>query len=320
MTFSSFSPDISVVIPVYGCEKILYSLYERLYLVFHELDVSYEIILVHDGATAKSWRIIAELSETDKRVRGIKLSRNYGQHYAITAGVDYCLGNWLVVMDCDLQDKPEEIFKFWKKAQEGFDIVIGRRHDRHDSLMKRTGSKLFYKFFGYMTDQKTDAAQSNYGIYSRKVVEELKRLPEYSRCFPLLIRWLGFDTVAVDIEHSQRAEGESTYTLGRLISLAVDVIVSYSNKPLKLFIQAGFLISLISTCFALGLILRFFIFAQPVQGWTSVMVSIFFLSGINLLGLGVLGVYIGRIFNQVKGRPLYVIDQITPLQEQTEAP
>lgn len=307
-------PDISVVIPVYGCEQILYPLHQRIHTVLTSLQVTFEIVLIHDGASKESWQIITELSDTNANVHGIKLSRNYGQHYAITAGIDFCRGKWLVVMDCDLQDRPEEIANFWVKAQEGYDIVIGRRINRQDSFMKRLGSKLFHKFFGYMTDQKTDAAQANFGIYSRKVVEQLKRLSEHSRCFPLLIRWLGFRTATINIEHNHRTEGNTTYTFGRLVSLAIDVIVSYSNKPLKLFIQTGFIISFISTCFALGLVVRYFIYDQPVQGWTSVMVSIFFLSGLNLLGMGVLGVYIGRIFNQVKGRPLYIIDTITTQQ------
>lgn len=308
---TNIHPEISIVVPVYGCEAVLYPLHERLCNVLAELKISsFEIILIHDGASNESWQIISQLSDSDTRVVGIKLSRNYGQHYAITAGIDYCRGKWLVVMDCDLQDRPEEIANFWVKAQEGYDIVVGRRLERQDYFVKRIGSKLFHKIFGYMTDQESDATQANFGIYSRKVVDQLKSLPEHSRCFPLLIRWLGFQTATIDIEHDYRAEGKSTYTFRRLISLAVDVIVSYSNKPLKMFIKAGFIISIISTCFAIALIVRFFIYNQPVQGWTSVMVSLYFLSGLNLLGMGTLGVYIGRIFNQVKGRPLYVIDEI----------
>ena len=213
-------------------------------------------------------------------------------------------------MDCDLQDRPEEIVKFWQKAQEGFEIVVGRRIERQDSWLKRWGSQTFHRVFGYMTDQKSDTTQSNYGIYSRKVIEHIKSLPEYSRCFPLLIRWVGFTTATIDIEHDTRIEGKTSYNLRKLFSLAIDVIVSYSNKPLKLFINSGFIISAISTLFALGLVIRYFIYDKQVQGWTSVMVSLFFLSGINLLGIGILGVYIGRIFNQVKGRPLYIVEKI----------
>lgn len=316
---TSSPPDISVVVPVYGCEKVLFALQERLREVMLSLQVSFETIYVHDGASERSWEIIEELVKTTPSVVGVRLSRNYGQHYAITAGIDCCKGNWLIVMDCDLQDRPEEITKFWVLANKGFDIVVGRRRIRQDSYLKRLSSRLFHKMFRYMTEQESDAAQANFGIYSRKVIEHLKSLPEYSRCFPLLVRWLGFTSTTIDVEHDARLEGKTTYNLGRLMTLAIDAIVSYSNKPLKLFINIGFTISFVSTCFATALFFRYFMYDQPVQGWTSVMVSLFFLSGVNLLGLGTLGLYIGRIFNQVKGRPLYVIDEIVRKKPDTSS-
>lgn len=307
---SSSPPTISIVVPVYGCDDVLRLLHERLCVALETVVPSFELILVDDCGPGRAWQVISELCRQDPRVLGIRLSRNHGQHYAITAGVDYCRGDWLVVMDCDLQDRPEEIPRFWDKAREGYDVVVGRRMERQDSWAKRVGSRLFHRVFSYMTDQESDATQANFGIYSRKVVEQLKRLPEHSRCFPLLVRWLGFRAATIDIRHDKRAAGKTSYTLRRLLSLAVDIIVSYSNKPLKLFIQGGFFMALAAFLYGIALVLRYFMYGRAVQGWTSVMVSLYFLSGLLLLGMGTLGVYIGRIFNQVKGRPLYVVDQI----------
>lgn len=303
-------PVISVVVPVYGCDQVLYLLYERLKDVLGECDLSFELILVDDCGPGRAWEVITDLCTRDAHVIGIRLSRNHGQHNAITAGIDYCTGDWLVVMDCDLQDRPEEIPRFLRKALVGYDVVVGRRQERQDNWLKRIGSRVFHGFFAYLTDQPSDSAQSNFGIYSRKVVEELKRLTEYSRCFPLFVRWLGFETATIDIKHDKRAEGKSSYNLKRLVSLAVDITVSYSNKPLRIFIQTGFLMSFSAFFYGLWLISRYFVFDQIVQGWTSVMVSLYFLSGLLLLGMGTLGIYIGRIFNQVKARPLYVVDMV----------
>lgn len=303
-------PTISIVVPVYGCDEVLRKLHRRLCVVLEGLAASFEIILVDDCGPGNAWQVISDLCAQDTRVFGIRLSRNYGQHYAITAGIDYCRGSWLVVMDCDLQDRPEEISLFWHKAQEGYDVVVGRRVKRQDSWLKRMGSRIFHDVLSYMTDQRSDSAQANFGIYSRKVIDQLKRLSEYSRAFPLLVKWVGFNSTTIDIQHDERAEGKTTYTLQKLISLAVDIIISYSNKPLNMFVQTGFVMSLVAFGCGAVLVGRFFVYDRAVQGWTSVMVSMYFLSGLLLLGMGVLGVYVGRIFNQVKGRPLYVVDEI----------
>jgi len=306
-------PDISIVVPVYGCDGTLVRLYERVSTVLHSIPASFELIFVDDDGPGDPWKIIDQMAQMDHRVIGIKLSRNFGQHYAITAGVDFSRGSWLVVMDCDLQDRPEEIPCFWKKAQEGWDIVIGRRIERQDSFFKQLTSRSFHKLFGYMTEQTSDATQANFGIYSRKVVDEFKRLPEHSRAFPLLIRWLGFKSTTIEIQHDERTSGKSAYNFKRMLSLATDAIVSYSNKPLKIFVQLGFLFSLSALIYGIWLVIRYFFFDYIVPGWTSVMVSLYFIFGVLLFGMGILGIYIGRIFNQVKGRPLYIVRDITKL-------
>lgn len=312
-------PDISIVVPVYGSDSILVKLYERVVAAVARIPASFELIFVDDCGPGHPWELINEMAQRDPRVIGLKLSRNFGQHSAIMAGVDLTRGNWLVIMDCDLQDPPEEIPRLWVKAQEGHDAVIGCRVERQDGLLKRLSSRAFHGFFDYMTDQESDAAQANFGIYSRKVVDVVKTLPEQPRVFLLLVRWAGFEVTPIDIAHDKRTEGKSSYNLGRKLSLATNTIVSYSNKPLKMCVQCGFFMAFTAFCYGAWLLIRYFLFDYTPAGWTSVMVSLYFLSGILLFGMGVLGVYIGRIFNQVKQRPLYIVKHQTPVSAKDDS-
>ena len=305
------NPYISVVIPVYGCCDSLNNLYGRLNRVLEHISTNYEIILINDESPDDAWENIKALSQKDSRVKGINLSRNFGQHQAITAGLDFSNGNWTVVMDCDLQDQPEEIIKLHTKAKEGFDIVFGKRKHRNDSYFKIFGSKLFYKIYNYFTESAMDNSVANFSIISSKVVKQLQLLKEQNRSYPLFVNWVGFKKAYIDIEHSKRDQGKSSYTLQKLINLAIDSIVSQSNKPLKLSIKFGFSISLLSIIYALWLIVRYFIFSIPVEGWTSVMVSIYFIGGLLFANMGVLGLYIGKIFDETKDRPLYIVQETT---------
>ncbi len=306
-------PDISVVVPVYGSDNTLVRLYERVAAAVAQIPASFELIFVDDCGPGNPWNLIEDMAQNDPRVKGLKLSRNFGQHSAIMAGIDAALGKWLVIMDCDLQDRPEEIPRLWQKAQEGHDAVIGCRVDRQDGLFKRLSSRAFHWFFDYMTEQKSDASQANFGIYSRKVVDIVKVLPEQPRLFLLMVRWAGFEVIPLEIEHHRRSEGKSSYSFSRKLSLAANIVVSYSNKPLKMCVQFGFFMAFTALCFGVWLFLRYFLFDHIPTGWTSVMVSLYFLSGILLFGIGVLGVYIGRIFNQVKERPFYIVKDRTPV-------
>jgi len=306
-------PDISIVVPVYGSDGTLVPLYERVAAATARIPASFELIFVDDRGPGNPWEIISKLAQSDPRIIGLRLSRNFGQHSAIMAGVNLARGRWLIIMDCDLQDRPEEIPSLWAEAQKGHDVVVGRRVERMDGLLKRLSSRAFFWLLDYMTDQKSDATQSSFGIYSRKVVTAVMKMSEQPQIFPLLVRWVGFEVTPIDIEHGKRIEGKSSYTFKRKLSLAMDTIVSYSNKPLKMCVQFGFLMALVAFCYGAWLFVRYFLFDYTPAGWTSVMVSLFFLSGILLFGMGILGIYIGRIFNQVKGRPLYVIYDRTPV-------
>lgn len=303
--------EISIVTPVYGCCKSINRLYERLNKTLSIITGDFEIIMVNDSSPDNAWDAIKELAKKDNRVKGINLSRNFGQHKAITAGLDYAKGDWVVVMDCDLQDQPEEIIKLYNKALEGYDIVFGRRAERKDSFLKKLSSTLFYKVYDYFTESKIDNTIANFSIISKKVLDNLNKLKEQNRSYPLFVNWVGFNRTEINIEHSSREEGKSSYTFTKLINLAIDSIVSQSNKPLKLSIKFGFIVSFLSLLYGTWLVLRYFIFSIPVEGWTSVMVSIYFIGGLLFANMGILGLYIGKIFDETKNRPIYIVQETT---------
>lgn len=304
-------PLISVVIPIYGCKSCLEELCSRIKTTITSIPANYEIILINDASPDHAWDTIKRLSANDQHIKGINLSRNFGQHHAITAGLDHTKGDWIVVMDCDLQDKPEEIMNLYEKTIEGYEVVFANRVFRQDNWLKCTSSKFFYKLYDYLADRTSDHTIANFSISSRKVVEGFRQMREQNRFFPQFIKWMGFPTASVRVEHNKRKEGKSSYNIKKLVTLGTDVIISQSNKPLRLSIQFGFIISLVSFIYGLYLMFRYFFLFQPVAGWTSVMVSIYFIGGLIFFNFGILGLYIGKVFNETKGRPLYLIEDIT---------
>lgn len=302
---------ISAVIPVYGNDLVLDELCIRLKKALSSITNKFEILLVNDASPDNAWQKITLLVQKDKRIKGINLSRNFGQHHAITAGLDYVSGDWVVVLDCDLQDKPEEIIKFYKKAQEGYDVVVGRRVNRKDNIFIKLTSKLFYAVFNYLTEQQLDNRVANFGIYSKKVINAVRNYREKDRSFGLLVILVGFSRVVIDIEHGFRVRGKSSYTFNKRVNLAIDHVLSHSNKPLKLSIKLGFFISFVSFLYTILLVIKYFSFAEPVSGWTSIMVSIYFLSGLLISVIGIVGLYVGKIYSEIKNRPLYIVDDTT---------
>jgi len=300
---------ISVVIPVYNCAEFLYELYGRLVNTLDQIDRNFEIIMVNDASPQNDWEIIKELANKDPRVKGLNLSRNFGQHYAITAGLDCTNGDWVIVMDGDLQDPPEEITKLYIGAQQGFDVIFGRRSMRQDSMGKKLMSKSFHMLFDYFADTKTDDRVANYSMCSSEVIRSFRLMKEHNRSYPDFIRWMGYKVIYVDIEHSQRLVGETSYSISKRIQLANQIIVALSNKPLRLSIGFGFIMSIISLICGLVLTGRYLFLAKPPEGWTSVMVSIYFIGGLLFLNLGVVGLYIGRVYDETKNRPIYLIKE-----------
>ncbi|MDH0626912.1 glycosyltransferase family 2 protein [Pseudomonas mosselii] len=311
MPLQTAEPLLSVVIPVYKAEQSLDELYRRLKASLETISLDFEILLVEDCGGDRSWEIIERLAASDPRVRGIQLSRNFGQHYGITAGLDSCRGQWVVVMDCDLQDRPEEIPRLYTKAQEGFDIVLALRGKRRDAPLKRLTSWLFYKMFSYLADFDYDGDSGNFRIISRKVVDNLCQMREQLRFFGALVHWMGFNTTGIAVEHAERPHGESTYTFSKLWDLAMETIIAYSDKPLRLAVKLGFSMALLSFLYGAYLLTTTLLHGAVVPGWTSLMVSLFFIGGVIISIQGVVGIYIGKTFDETKKRPLYIVRQKT---------
>lgn len=304
------SPFISIVSPVYKAENIIPLLVSEVKKEIVKITDNYEIILVEDGSSDKSWEAILSEAKKDKKIKAIKLSRNFGQHYAITAGTDHALGEWVVVMDCDLQDKPSEIKKLFDKASEGFDIVLARRALRKDNFHKRFFSKSFYKVLSYLTGTKQDPAIANFGIYHSKAISAIKTMREPIRYFPTMINWVGFSKTSINVEHANREIGKTSYNYRRLFRLAKDIVIANSDKPIYAFAALGFLISIVSFIFGAINVFQYFSGKIKVPGYTSLIISIWFLGGIIIMILGVIGIYLGKTFEAVKNRPIYIIDKI----------
>ena len=301
------STKISVVSPVYRGENMVSELVRRNVDALSGMGVDYEIILVNDASPDNSWAAIEQECKTNPKVKGLNLSRNFGQHYAITAGLRYTTGDWVIVMDCDLQDRPEEIPNLYAKAQDGYDIVLARRVNRQDKWMKRLSSRLYHRMNDWLSGMKTDVAVANYGIYKKCVIDEFNKMPEYARSFGSLIPYLGFKSTAINVEHAERAEGKSTYNFRRLLKLSFDIIVSNSNKPLRMAVGLGFGMSMLSFVLAAYNIFARLVGIIQVEGYTTTVFSVWFVGGLLLFVMGILGLYIGKIFDQVKGRQLYIV-------------
>lgn len=300
---------LSVISPVYKARGCIVPLYERLTQVLNTMEAvsDYEIILVEDCGDDGSWEIIEDLAHKDRRIIAVQLSRNFGQHHCITAGLDLSTGDWMVVMDCDLQDRPEDIPAMLDKADEGFDVVCARKEKRKHSLWRNISSKIFHFLFEWLSGVSYEPRIGNFRIINRNVTDAYRSMRENFRSFASQIEWLGFSTGYIDVQHAKRPAGKSSYTTSKLLSLAVEAIISYSNKPLKFSIWLGFILFIISLCYSIYLILRKIIWSIPVEGWASLMVSIWILGGLIIANLGILGIYVGKIYDETKQRPIYAI-------------
>jgi glycosyltransferase involved in cell wall biosynthesis len=307
----SSKPLISVVIPVYKAEHILDELYRRLRTALETITPSFEIVLVEDCGGDKSWEVIERLAQADPRVVGLQFSRNFGQHYGITAGLDYCSGAWVVVMDCDLQDSPEEIPALYAKAQEGYDVVLALRGERRDPPLKRFASWLFYRLFSYLADIEFNGDSGNFRIMSRAVVRNFTRMREQLRFFGGHVQWMGFPTTGIQVQHHERFEGKSTYTFAKLWKLAADTIIAYSDKPLRMAARSGLAMAVVSLGFGSYIFGRALFQGSPIPGWSSLIVSLYFIGGLIIGILGILGIYLGKAFDESKKRPLYIVRRAT---------
>lgn len=292
-------------------EHVLQELCERVEMTLKPFGKHFELILVEDASPDGSWTEIEKLSLKYDFVKGIKLSRNFGQHYAITAGLDHSKGEWVIVMDCDLQDKPEEIPNLYMKALEGFDVVLALRENRKDGFFKKLSSKVFYRTLAWLTGSKQDERIANFGIYHRNVINEIIGMRESIRFFPTMVKWVGFRQTNIAVEHDANGDRKSSYSLGKLLDLGLDIMLAYSDKPVRITVKLGFIIAFSGFLFAIFTLYKYLTGTIIVAGYASLIISIWVLTGIVLITLGMVGLYVGKTFEGVKGRPIYIIEKKT---------
>lgn len=309
---SRISPTVSIVSPVYGCQGCLEDLLDRIAAALAPRGQTFEVILVDDASPDGAWARIVELATTRPWLHGIRLTRNFGQHHAIAAGLEHALGSVIVLMDCDLQDLPEEIPLLLDALHGETEVVLGQRVDRQDHALKRLGSWTFYRLLGWLTETPYDHTTANFGAYSRKVVDTINRMPEADRFFPLLVRWTGYRTALVAVAHGQRGEGRSGYSFRALLRLATNVALSFSDKPLRLVIKLGMAFAAFALCFVCYSVYRYVIGDVQVAGFTSIVASIWLLGSVILCSTGIVGLYIGRLYSNAKQRPHYVVSEQFP--------
>lgn len=300
---------ISIVSPVYRAEKILPLLVKEINAVMFKIQHNYEIILVDDRSPDNSWEVMKELASHHKNLNIYRLSRNFGQHATIMAGLSRAKGEWVVVMDCDMQDQPKEIEKLFAKTEEGYEVVLARRRERQDKATKKLGSRIFYKVFNYLAGIEINREVANFGIYKKKVIDAVLNVNDNIKFFPLFINWVGFKSTSISIEHAPREEGKSSYSFSKLLSLAFNVIISFSDKPLKIFVGFGVSISAFALFVSIFFIIRHFMGKITEPGFSSLILSIWFLSGVIISCIGIVGIYLGKTFNQTKNRPVFIIDE-----------
>ncbi len=306
--FASYmKPNFSIVVPVYKGESSLKELCTRIIKSVKKITSSFEIILVNDGSPDLSWERISVLTQKDKRIKGVNLSRNFGQHIAITAGVQHARGKWIVVMDCDLQDPPEEIGTLYRKAIEGFDVVFGIRQNRKDSLFRRLAAKVFFRFLDMLSGTKTNDKAGNFCICNETVIQEYKKTKEKIRSFSVLIRWLGFKQTYIPVTHHARYYGKSSYTTSTLFSLALDYITLFAVRPLRISIIVGTFIVMVSFGYIIYLVCSLLITKTPIVLNNVIIASLYTMFGFTYVFLGILGLYIGNILIETRNRPLYFI-------------
>lgn len=309
---------LSVVVPVYGCADCLVALHTRLTASVSPIADDYELVFVDDRSLDDAWSILERLAREDEHVRAVRLSRNFGQDAAITAGLSQAAGDWVVVMDCDLQEAPEDIPRMWAAAGEGYDIVRTVRRGWRHSAFRRWTSRA-YRRLTLETDVRPD--YSNLSLLSRPVVDAFLRLRDRDREYMIALDWLGFDSTQIEIEHHERHAGESGYTLQRLLRVALDGMFFRSTVLLRLVVLLGFVVALIGLVVAGFEVVDYFAESQKrVPGYTSLAVLLLVLAGFIIVSIGVVGLYVGRIFEQVKNRPLFLIDERAPGDPATERP
>jgi polyisoprenyl-phosphate glycosyltransferase len=301
--------ELSVVVPVYRCAECLAALHERLVRTLEASIDSFELVFVDDRSPDGSWELLGELAERDERVFAIRLSRNFGQHAAITAGLAASSGRWTVVMDCDLQDPPEEIPRLLDMARSGYEIVLSKRVGRRHSWLRRLAGRAYFRIRNFFMRMDMSTEYSSLSLLSRKVVDAFLDVHDRDRQYMLIVHWLGFERGEIEFEHAEREAGKSSYTMRQLLQVGIEGFFFETTILLRWIVYLGFTLALVGMLLAVWFILSYFLF-DPYPGWTSVSVLLLVIGGFIITSLGVTGLYVGKIFGQVKDRPLYVVDSV----------
>lgn len=300
----------SILVPMYNEEEVIEETYHRLKNVMDKIGESYELVFVNDGSKDKSAQIISELVKTDENIRLIDFSRNFGHQIAATAGLDYVQGQAIVIIDADLQDPPEVIPQMLEKWREGYDVVYGKRLKRQgETAFKKASAHVYYRILGALTDGNIPRDTGDFRLIDRKVCEAIKRLPEKNRFLRGMVNWVGFNQVAVEYVRDERWAGETKYPLKKMLKFAADGIFSFTYKPLKLATYIGLFLSVIGFIYLLVVLFQKLFTDTALTGWASIMAVSLVFHGITLVILGIIGEYIGRIYEEVKGRPLYIVKE-----------
>lgn len=301
--------DLSVIIPIYNEEKIIPELYTRIQKTVSTITAQYELIFINDGSKDHSLLELIKLTEEDKRVFYINFSRNFGHQIAVTAGLDACKGNAVVIIDGDLQDPPELISELYNTYQQGYDVVYAKRNERKgESMFKKATATLFYRILKKITTVDIPLDTGDYRIINKKVVHYLKQMPEKNKFLRGQIAWLGFKQTHVYFNRDQRKYGKTGYTFSKMLRFALDGITSFSDAPLIWVSRLGILISTIALVIIFYALYAYFIAHQTISGWTSLIISSMFIGGVQLMSIGIIGIYINRINKNVQNRPLYIIE------------
>lgn len=300
--------DLSIIIPIYNEQENIPVLYDRLKKVVENMSVSYELLFINDGSNDDSLGVLIALSNADRNVNYINFSRNFGHQIAVTAGIDNCAGNAVVIIDADLQDPPELIVDLYSKLKEGFQVVYARRKSRSgESFMKKFTAKLFYRILAKITSIKIPVDTGDFRIMDRKIVDVLKQMPEQQKYLRGQIAWAGFNQTYITYDRDERYAGSTGYTYKKMIQFALDGITGFSNLPLKFATIAGFFVSAITFILSIYALYARFISKDYVPGWTSLILAILFIGGVQLITIGIIGEYISRVSSNVRNRPLYII-------------
>jgi len=302
----------SLVIPVYNEEKTILELYRRVVAVMNQLDGSVELVFVNDGSRDRSLQLLRDLHQKDSRVCYLSLARNFGHQIAVTAGLNFVRGQVIVILDADLQDPPELIPDMIEKWRQGYQVVYAQRTQRRqDNWFKRFTAYFFYRLLKRLADVEIPTDTGDFCLIDRQVVDVLNSMPERNRYIRGLRSWVGFQQTAIRFEREQRFAGEVKYTFGKSLALAVNGLASFSKVPLRLSTYVGLLAAIVAILMALLVIYwRIFVPHSPLTGFTIILVAIFFLGAVQLVSIGILGEYVGRIYEEVKGRPLYTLAEI----------